>query len=263
MTTTFASAIWRVEREDGSTAIIKALRDFPDVWDELRGAFFLDWRDGVGAVRLLAVEGRMMLLEDGGSRLLTEVIATENDAAATEIAGEVLGRLHSPSERPVPSELQPLRERFASLFAKASLDRSEQRASIYVEAAETAARLLDDQRDIRPLHGDLHHENIIFGPRGWLVIDPKGILGDPAFDAGNMFYNPLEARAGLALDPDRIAFMAETFGRVLDQPPARILDFAFAYGCLSAAWHAEDGNDEEERLELGVAKAIRRVRAIF
>ena len=42
------------------------------------------------------------------------------------------------------------------------------------------------------LHGDLHHENIMHGPRGWLAIDPKGVLGDPGFDAANMFYNPLD-----------------------------------------------------------------------
>lgn len=261
ITKTFASEIWKVTLPDGSPAIIKSLRDFPDVWDELRGAYFLKWRDGVGAVRLLASEGRVMLLEYGGERLLADVISKEGDNTAAEIAAETLSRMLSPSEQPLPPELQPLRERFAGLFTKT--DRAGGHPSIYVEAAEIAEQLLTDQRDVRPLHGDLHHENIIFGPRGWLVIDPKGVLGDPAFDAGNMFFNPLNEQTGLCLDENRIAFMADTFGRTLGQPPARILDFAFAYGCLSAAWHAEDGNKKEEELELSVARTVRAVRLSF
>lgn len=263
VTTTFASTIWRVKREDGSTAIVKSLRDFHDVWDELRGAYFLDWRDGTGAVRLLGWEGRTMLLEDGGERLLSDVIATESDDAATEIAGEALRRLHSASDRSVPTELQPLRERFTSLFAKTKADKSAGEASLYVEGAALAARLLDAPRNVRPLHGDLHHENLVFGPRGWLAIDPKGVLGDPGFDAANLFSNPLSEQTGLCLDPNRIAFMAETFGRALEQPPSAILDHAITYGCLSASWHAEDGNNEEESKELGVVEAIRKVRSSF
>lgn len=257
---TFSSRIWKVTLADGSPAVVKALKDFPDVWDELRGAYFLEWRGGVGAVRLLDRDNRTMLLEYGGERLLADVIGKERDKRATEIAAETLARMLSPSDRPAPPELQPLRERFASLFTKAEADRKAGQESVYVTAAAIAGDLLQNPADIRPLHGDLHHDNIIFGPRGWLTIDPKGVLGDPAFDAGNMFYNPLEARDGLCLDESRIAFMAETFGEMLGQSPARILDFAVAYGCLSASWHAEDGNRPEESLELGVARAIRSVR---
>ena len=216
---TFASDIWKVTRADGSAAVVKSLRDFPDVWDELRGAHFLGWRNGVGAVKLLANEGRMMLLEHGGERLLADVIGEQGDSAATEIAADVLDRLAAPTPRPVPPELQPLRERFASLFAKGHADQGAGRASDYVEAAALAEMLLGNQQDVRPLHGDLHHENVIFGDRGWLAIDPKGVLGDPAFDAANMFSNPLGEQQGLCLAEDRIAFMAETYGKNLRQAP--------------------------------------------
>ena len=37
------------------------------------------------------------------------------------------------------------------------------------------------------MHGDLHHENIICASRDpWLAIDPKGLMGDPPFNAGSM-----------------------------------------------------------------------------
>ncbi|RWE39789.1 MAG: 3'-kinase [Mesorhizobium sp.] len=259
---TFSSRIWKVRLKDGSPAIVKALKPFDDVADELRGEHFLAWRRGEGAVRLLGRDGHSMLLEYGGDTLLSQVLDEQGDNAATAIAADVMAKLLSPSDHPYPPELQPLRERFASLFKKAATDRGIGDDSLYVEAGAIADQLLANPHDIRPLHGDLHHENILRGPRGWLVIDPKGVLGDPGFDAANMFYNPLD-RDALCLAPERIADMAEVFARTLGQSPAAILDHAIAYGCLSAAWYHEDDNAVEANRELSIAAAIRAVRAHF
>ncbi len=46
--------------------------------------------------------------------------------------------------------------------------------------------------ELRGLHGDLHHENIMFSSRGWLVIDPVGLVGEVGFGAANMFYDPAD-----------------------------------------------------------------------
>jgi streptomycin 6-kinase len=254
---TFSSRIFKVRLPDGTPAVVKHLKPFDDVEDELRGAHLLAWRCGEGLVRLLEVEGSSMLLEYAGDTMLSHALEQDGDRAATEIAAGVMARLHSPSSRPAPPDLQPLRQRFADLFRKAEGEAG--RRSPYVQAAAVAERLLSDQRDVKPLHGDLHHENIMHGPRGWLAIDPKGVLGDPAFDAANMFYNPLD-RDDLCLDAERIAGMAEVLARTLGQSPHRILDHAVAYGCLSAAWHAGDGNDKDENRELAVAAAVGKVR---
>jgi streptomycin 6-kinase len=251
-----------VRRADGRPAIVKALKPFDDVEDELRGAHYLSWRAGKGAVKLLGFEGRQMLLEFGGDRLLLDELRERSDDAATDIAGEVLAALLSPSDMPPRADLQPLRERYRSLFKKAQSDSKAGLQSLYVGGAMIAERLLANPFEVKPLHGDLHHENILLGERGWLSIDAKGLLGDPGFDAANMFYNPLH-RHELTLDPERIAHMAELFGRVLSQPPATILDHAIAWGCLSASWHAEDRNETEETSELAVVAAIRDVRTSF
>ncbi|ODT06957.1 MAG: 3'-kinase [Mesorhizobium sp. SCN 65-20] len=259
---TFSSRIWKVRLADGGPAIVKALKPFDDVADELRGAHYLSWRDGIGAIRLLGFEGRDMLLEYAGDRLLTDELNEHGDRHATDIANEVMARLLSRSDAPPPTDLQPLRERYASLFKKAKADRAAGLESAYVDAADIAVRLLSDPHDMRVLHGDLHHDNILLGERGWLAIDPKGLIGDPAFDAANLFYNPLY-RHDLSLDPERIAYMAETFARTLGQRPDAVLDHAIAWGCLSSSWHAEDGNDEDEQSELAVVAAIRAVRPSF
>ncbi|MGN6144596.1 MAG: aminoglycoside phosphotransferase family protein [Mesorhizobium sp.] len=259
---TFSSRIWKVRLEDGPPAVVKALKPFDDVEDELRGAHLLRWRDGHGAVRLLGCDRMDMLLEYAGTRHLTAVLDGDGDVAATEIAAEVMAQLHAPSRRRLPEELQPLRERFSALFDKARADAASGTTSLYSEAAAIAERLLSDPQDVRPLHGDLHHDNIMESPRGWLAIDPKGVLGDAGFDAANLFYNPLD-RDDLCLDPDRIAHMATVFSLSMGHDPRRLLDHAVAYGALSAAWHAGDSNDLDEQRELAVASAIRAVRLSF
>src|SRR3954464_1766401 len=106
---TFSSRIWKVRREDGSPAIVKALKLFDDVEDELRGEHYLAWRRGDGAVRLLGRDGHRMLLEYAGDQLLSQHLAEHGDDAATSIAADVMARLFSPSKHPAPPGLQPLR----------------------------------------------------------------------------------------------------------------------------------------------------------
>ncbi len=259
---TFSSRVWKVTYGDGSIAVVKDLKPFDDVDDELRGAHLLAWRNGVGLVRLIDQDGHRMLIEYAGERHLTDVLDAQGDAAATDIAADIIVRLHAPGAHPAPPQLQPLAERYEALFIKAKQDRAAGIDSIYAQAAELAQRLLDTASDVRPLHGDLHHENILEGPRGWLAIDPKGVLGEPGFDAANLFFNPLE-RDDLYLDPERIGRMAGQLAQAMRQDPCRLLDHAFAYGCLSAAWHHEDSNAADENRELAVASAVREVRKRF
>ena len=92
---------------------------------------------------------------------------------------------------------------------------------------------------------------------GW-CIDPKGLIGDPMYDAANMFYNPLD-RDDLRASESRIASMAQTFSQAFNRDIRTILGFGMAHACLSASWHDEDGNCDESARSLGVAEAIRDV----
>lgn len=248
--------VWRVERNAGS-AIVKAASAIA-VDDLRRGADFLSWRGGCGAVRLFGCSGTLSLLEYGGERSLLGYLDDHGDEPASRIAAQVLVELHEPVTSPRPPNLQPLRDHFASLFAKADADRPSGAATIFTEAAAAAEQLLSDQRRVRPLHGDLHHENIVFGPRGWLALDPKGLVGDPAYDAANLFYNPL-ARDDLRTDQVRIARLAEILAKALGRDMRTVLGYAFCHACLAASWHLEDGNAEEAERSRGVAEAVREV----
>lgn len=248
-----SSLVWKVERIDhpGEVFVVKQLK--PAGMEELRGAHYLAWQNGHGAARLYALDGASMLLEYAGDYHLDEHLKRGNDAECLLIFGEVLSALHTPSPAPIPVDLQPLDKHFSGLFAV--MDES----PLYAEGTAVARRLLATPHETIPLHGDIHHENIIKGPRGWLAIDPHGVAGDAAFDAANIFYNPLD-RDDLCLDLERARGMAEHFAPIIGRDAAYILDYAFAYGCLSAAWHREDGNDADEARELKIASALRQLR---
>ncbi|MCO5145510.1 MAG: hypothetical protein M9895_04935 [Aquamicrobium sp.] len=181
------------------------------------------------------------------------------DDSATGIAAEVLQRLHAARDSPPPAALTPLHDILAALFLKAEGDRRAGRRTQFIEAAECAQALLSSQRDVRPLHGDVHHANILSAPRGWLAIDPKGLIGEPAFDAANLFCNPLEK--DLRFREDRALSMAAILSPALGCAAERLLDYAFAFSALSAAWHLEDGDPGEAERSLAVGRAVRAARA--
>lgn len=253
---TNSSHIWKatITGDENTPVIVKILK--PAGHEELRGAYYLQERDGLGAIQLLDLhlEPAMMLLEYAGDYDLQAHLDAGHDTQAIHIAADVIRDLHRPSGQALPAQLQPLRKHFKSLFDLAGVANN-----IYADAAKLALDLLDQPHEMITLHGDLHHENIIRGTRGWLAIDPHGLCGDAAFDCANLFYNPLD-RDDLCLDGRRALAMAKTFSEVIRKPTPYILDYAFCYGCLSAAWHHEDGNDADEARELKIASALRQLR---
>ena len=63
------------------------------------------------------------------------------------------------------------------------------------EAEALFAALLDTAGAPVLLHGDLHHYNILAAGGGrWLAIDPKGVVGEPAFEVVALMHNPRGAR---------------------------------------------------------------------
>jgi streptomycin 6-kinase len=106
--------------------------------------------------------------------------------------------------------------------------------------------LLAAQDQAIPLHGDIHHGNVLdFGERGWLAIDPKGLLGDRAFDYANLFYNPSQeqAKANFTQRVDAVCSYAG-----LER--MRLLRWIAAWGGLSAAFSIEDGEPPEDAMEI-------------
>jgi streptomycin 6-kinase len=226
-------------RRDGAAMMLK----LSHAEEERFGGLLLLWWDGEGAVRVIYHDGDALLVERAeGARSLADMARDGQDDAASTILCEVAGRLHAARDTP-PPDLIPLETRFRSLFAAAG------QGGLFAEAAAMAARLLADPQDIRVLHGDLHHGNVLdAGPRGFLAIDPKRLHGERGFDFANLFCNP---GADVALAPGRMARQLRVVARAADLDPGRLLQWIAAYAGLSASWHVEDGGDPALALDVG------------
>lgn len=260
---TRSSLVYRVERDDAPAAIVKILK--PDGMNELPGMAFLEWREGNGAIRLLDRDQNACLIEDAGGLLLRDFQRQFGDYKATDVILDVLHKLHAGSASPPAVELIPLRKHFTSLFAKAGRQIDPAFAEILRWTATLAEDILGNQTDVKPLHGDLHHDNIIGGgARGWLAIDPQGLIGDPAYDVANVFGNPLGA-PGDILDLSRIATLTARFSEAISCSETKILHYAAAHAGLSICWSMENKQsaeaDENIAERLAFAKIVRRMLA--
>ena len=62
---------------------------------------------------------------------------------------------------------------------------------ILYKARKLADKLLQSTTKQVLLHGDLHHENILKHSNTWLIIDPKGYIGDPSYEICTFIINPI------------------------------------------------------------------------
>ena len=240
-----SSHVYRVTRQGFPGAVAKILK--PQGMEELPGIAFLEWRNGLGAVRLIDRQGHACLLEDAGSLTLDDHRPIIGDRACAAIFCEVISTLHLSSDHPPPSELVPLERRFAALFERAENETDESLRALLAWSSALATKLLATQSGVRPLHGDIHHGNIVSGgARGWLAIDPHGVIGDPAYETANIFGNPLGARKEI-LDPERITFFTRVCSDLIGRPQRKIAEYAAAHAALSMCWYLEDETSESDR----------------
>ena len=205
--TTHSGSLMLVRRE-GAPAMLKVAREADERW----GAGMMVWWAGEGAT---------------GEASLSDMERNGRDDEASRIICAVAARLHAPRNRRLP-EIIPLARWFQDLEPAAL-----RHGAIPRQATATARELLADPQDVVVLHGDLHHGNILdFGPRGWLAIDPKRLLGDRGFGFANIFCNPDLATTTA---PERLSRQASVVADAAGIDRARLLKWIVAYAGLSAA----------------------------
>lgn len=198
-------------------------------------------RSGLGIVRMVAADPGLaiMMLEriDPGTTLRTSGLSDER---STAIGAEVMRRFWHPPTR--PDNLFPLHEWITSLLdypSRPTYPDGPIPAHLIDRAIELAKTLLATQTDPVLLHGDIHHDNILWGgDQGWVTIDPKGLIGERAFETGTWMHNP----PGIGLDPEIATILRQrvaTFARVLDLDAHRTTEWSFVFLVLSMCWWTE------------------------
>jgi len=214
--------------------------------DELRSEIAaLRIYDGRGACRLLAADpdkGMLLLERLQPGRMLSGL---EDDEAATRIAAGVMKKLW----RPAPEDrgdLIQLRDWFDG-FKRLRNRFNGGTGPLPVHLVETAEglsrELLTENKDESLLHGDFHHYNVLESGRGWLAIDPKGVVGPKGYEVGPLLINPYErflnGNDPGGLTAKRMAILSELLGMERE----RIRNWGISHCILSAWWSLEDGQD--------------------
>jgi streptomycin 6-kinase len=215
--------------------------------EERQGAALMAWYAGEGAARVLAHDDWVLLLERAtGERSLEAMARGGQDDEATTILCQVAAGLHAPRAQAPPASLVPLPTWFRQLEPAAAAH-----GGAFVKSAVAARELLGSSRDVVVLHGDYHHGNVLdAGQRGWLAIDPKGLIGERGFEYANLFRNP---DADSALSPVRMRRRAAIVAGQAGLDPTRLLKWVLAYAGLGAAWSLDSGHDEDAKVGLAIA----------
>lgn len=234
VTDTPIARIWRVTRSNGSFAALK-IYSGDNLQDEAPGFDLLAAQNGQGAAYLYGRAGSAVLMEWLDGPLLGDLTRAGRDQEASEVLIDTANRLHRMPVTPIES-LDPLNNRFRALFdARFTADCPAGTEATIRRAGDLATQLLSVQVNIRPLHGDLHHDNIKGSKRGYLAFDAKGVLGERTFELANAFRNPLGSEA-LSGQPDTILKRAAIWSAGLDVPQNHLLSWAAAYSALSLSW---------------------------
>ncbi len=198
--------------------------------------------DGHGISQLLDADSDKGILLVERLKPGTPLSHLTDDEQATSIAAHVMRRLWRPAppEHPFPTVarwaagLGRLREHFGGSTGPFP-------AALVGEAERLFTELLASASEQALLHGDLHHDNILAAEREpWLAIDPKGLVGESAYEVGALMRNQLpqplagsEARRFLARRLDQLA-------EELGLERARLHGWSLAQAVLSAWWSFED-----------------------
>ena len=205
--------------------------------------------NGNGACQLLEHDeerGLLLLERLKPGKMLAEL---EDDEERTIIAAEVMSKLW----RKVPSDNKfiKLSDWFAGLkkirphfdggtgpFPKKLLER-----------VESFLPELFADTDVKLMHGDFHHFNILSSERGWLVIDPKGVIGPVGYEVGPLMLNPWSSISDWnrfkVHAERRVSILAERLGWERE----KIIKWSMAHAILSAWWSIEDNMEDANTIQ--------------
>ncbi len=193
-------------------------------------AFALQCFAGYGAVNVITAEDGLLLLERAIPGTPLKSYFSNKDIDAIAITCHVMKKLHQ-AAMPKDHNFPHIKDWLAAL------DKDWNIPVNYLQRARVLrAQLLASSDPNVLLHGDLHHDNILQNGDGWVVIDPKGVIGSPI--------NEIWA---LVMDMERdIEFIANFFKFNLQD----VWDWYFVHLILAACWNLEDHIDAKLFMEL-------------
>ena len=196
-----------------------------------------------GAAKVLAANEGVLLLQRAVPGISLRAYFPANDLAAIEITHTVMRKLH---QAILPKAGFPHIVDWLMV-----LDKSWPVPNRYLKKArELRDQLLITSNKAVLLHGDLHHDNILINgehievnSNNFLVIDPKGVVGDPCYEVAAFIRNPLPEIFAEAEVKNIISKRINIFSKLTGWHAQRITDWCFVQAVLAWIWALEDGCD--------------------
>jgi streptomycin 6-kinase len=224
--------LWRVETGTGPAVLkvfsARGLR----VGDPI-GTKLLKLWNGDGAVCVLGEYTDAILMEwlDGPS--LADATLPGQDGEVARVIAKVALKLQRP---PVEGYIL-LKEHFGGALLSCKIEGyPKELKSAFARAQALFEQLLETSDTPKLMHGDLNYDNVMKPHRGWLAIDPKGIIADPCYEFGVVFRNPVDEADRIA-KPKRIEALGKLLASHTGLNYERILQFGFAHVAMSLAYH--------------------------
>lgn len=91
------------------------------------------------------------------------------------------------------------------------------------------------------LHGDFHHDNILLRSDGkYIIIDPKGVVGDPVFDVPRFILNEFDQ--DITADTyQKIIYIIDSLEKSLSLPREILKQCLYVETAMAVCWDIQDG----------------------
>lgn len=237
--------------QEGQPVILKLGLDIRDLNTE---AAALKAFEGCGAVKILNQTAGALLLELATPGHSLKQFFPNHDDEAIVIASEAIRKLHKIPKINLKG-FPTINDRLNSLETDYEI-----LGQYLPKARALRDGLLNTMNSPILLHGDLHHDNILAHGNEWKIIDPKGVIGELAYEVGCFIRNPIEAGCfirhptsellnssnALPIITNRI----DNFAKQLNLDTDRILKWCFVQAVLATAWAVEDNIDPTNFMHL-------------
>ena len=227
-----------------------------------REAFALKCFAGYGAVKVLAEDEGMLLLERAVHGTSLKSYFPDKERESIEIACGVIKKLDQanistannfPHIKDWLKALDRHCEEFTTKQSRTGsprFARDDELLNYLQKARRFRDQLLKTAEPDVLLHGDLHHDNILQNGNDWMVIDPAGVIGEPAYEVAAFIRNPIPELLCIHNASRIIQNRMATFSDLLNIPKTKIADWCFVESVLSWIWNIQDKLDTEYFIKL-------------
>ena len=244
-------------RVDGACTVLKLGVPSDELTSEINALRIYAGRGICKLIEADEVRG-ILLLEQLQPGTVLSTLVPHQDEQATAIAAQVMRQLW----QPVPAQhsfrtLESWTEGILEIRPKFNGGTGPFPERLVAQAESLRDQLLHSSHSYHSshssvlLHGDLHHFNILQTEQAWLAIDPKGVVGERAYEIASFLYNPFDTPITKEMVLRRITQFAE----LLSLDYERLLGWGIVQAVLSA-WWSFDSDEEGWQPMLGFAERV-------